>query len=41
MTALMVAVTASPGDILKAVAAIVPFETAESIIDPAETVTLP
>jgi hypothetical protein len=41
MTALIVAVTASPGDELKDVAAIVPFETAESIIDPAVIVTLP
>jgi hypothetical protein len=41
MTALIVAVTASLGDVLKDVAAIVPFETAESIIDPDETVTLP
>jgi hypothetical protein len=39
MTALIVAVTAFPGDELKDVAAIVP-EDAESIIDPAVIVTV-
>ena len=40
MTALIVAVIPFPGDELKDVAAIDPFEDAESIIDPAVIVTV-